>query len=135
MHKKSKVLIAVAAAGLVAVGGSAFTNSNTVAASEAGSGTTAIGAYTTSNIEYHPNATNPENLQSVKFTLNTQARYVAIRTHTGGSWFRSDDGRLNTGTVNSCTTADNLTWTCDVSGATPLETVVAADSLTVVATD
>lgn len=134
MRKSSKLIAATAAAGLVAIGGTAFTNTNTVAASDAGAGTTAIGAYATSNIQYNPDSTNPENLASVKFTLDKVARYVAIQTHDAGSWFRSDDLRLSAGTVDSCTSADNLTWTCDVSGATPVETVVGADNLTVVAT-
>ena len=132
MRTSTKFITAVAAAGMIAITGSAFTSTNTVAASSAGAGTTAIGAYATSNVQYGANATNPENLDSVTFTLDKVARYVAIKTHSAGSWYRSDDLRLSTGTVDSCTSADSLTWTCDVTGKS--ETVLGADNLTVVAT-
>lgn len=132
MRKTSKLLGSLAVAGMIAASGAAFTSTNTVAASAAGSGTTAIGAYTTSDIHYAPNDTNPENLDSVTFTLDKVANYVAIRTHATGRWYASDDLRLTTNTVDSCTSANQLTWTCDVTGGT--ETVVGADSLSVVAT-
>lgn len=134
MRKSTKFIGALAVACLVAASGSAFTNTNTVAASDAGSGTTAIGSYATSDIQYDPNSTDPTKLDAVRFTLNKTARYVAIQTNASGSWFRSDDLRLSGGTVDSCTNVGN-DWTCDVSGATPVETVVDADSLTVVATN
>lgn len=134
MRKNFKLLGAVAVAGVVAATGSAFTAGNTVAASSAGSGTTAISPYTTSDVQYNANAMDPQNLDSVKFTLDKAARYVAMRTKDTGSWVRSDDLRLDTNTVSSCTSAGGLgiTWTCDVTGNG--ETVLAADNLTVVAT-
>ncbi|MEX2292052.1 MAG: hypothetical protein WD794_17205 [Mycobacteriales bacterium] len=134
MRTNFKLLGAVAVAGVVAASGSAFTAGNTVAASDAGFGTTVISPYATSDIQYNANSTDPENLDSVEFTLDKTARYVAMRTKDAGSWVRSDDLRLETGTVNSCTSAGGLgiTWTCDVTGNG--ETVLAADNLTVVAT-
>lgn len=135
MRHSTKFLSALAVAGLIAASGSAFTAGNTIAASNAGSGATVISPYTTSNIQYDANDTNPQNLDAVTFTLNDVARYVAIRTHDAGSWFKSDDNRLTSGTVDSCTTSDQLTWTCNVTGATPNETVAGAVNLSVVATD
>ena len=132
MRKTSKLLGSLAVAGMIAASPAAFTSTNTVAASAAGTGTTAIGAYATSNIVFDANDTNPENLDSVTFTLDKVAAFVAIRTHATGTWFKSDDLRLTTGTVDSCTSANSLTWTCNVTGAS--ETVLGADSLTVVAT-
>lgn len=134
MRKNIKLLGAVAVAGIVAASGSAFTAGNTVAASSAGSGATAISAYATSDIQYNANATTPTDLDSVKFTLDKAARYVAMRTKTTGTWVKSNDMRLSTGSVNSCTSAGGLgiTWTCDVTGLS--ETVAAADNLAVVAT-
>lgn len=132
MRSTKKLLGALAVAGMVAASGAAFTAGNTVEASDAGSGSEVISPYTTSDIEYTANSTNPLDLDKVKFTLNKVARYVALRTHAVGDWYRSDDLRLQTNTVNSCTTADNLTWTCDVTGNS--ETVAGADELTVVAT-
>ena len=132
-NNKKRFLGALAVAGIIAASGSAFTAGNTVGASSAGSGTTAISAYTTSDIQYNANATNPLNLDSVKFTLDKAARYVAIRTKDTGTWYRSDDKRLSSQTVNSCTSANSgVTWTCDVTGTG--ETVADANNLTVVAT-
>lgn len=137
MRSSKKLFVAIAAAGLVAAGGSAFTATNTVATSDAGTGAEAISGFAVSDIQYNANDTDPQNLDGVTFTLDKSARYVAIRTHDTGQWFKSDDMRLNTNTVNSCTSANGLglTWTCDVTGATTNETVAAADNLTVVATD
>ena len=134
MRKSTKFFGTIAVAGMIAASGSAFTASNTIAASSAGSGSTAIGAYTTSDIQYNANATTPTDLDSVKFTLDKAARYVAMRTKATGTWVRSNDLRLSTSTVNSCTSAGGLgvTWTCDVTGLS--ETVTAADNLSVVAT-
>lgn len=138
MRKSTKILGAAAVAGLVFAAGSAFTSANTVGASAAGSGTTAIDTYTTSAIQYNANTVDPQNLDSVTFTLDKSARYVAIQTHALGTWVRSDDGAsrapLLALSVSSCTSAASagLVWTCDVTGHS--ETVLAADSLTVVAT-
>ena len=132
MRKTSKLLGSLAVAGMIAASGAAFTSTNTVGASAAGSGTTAIASYTTSAISFGPNDGNPENLDSVTFTLDKAASYVAIRTHAAGDWFTSDDVRLGEGSTDSCTNV-SLTWTCDVTGAS--ETVLQADSLSVVATN
>ena len=132
MRKTSTLLGSLAVAGMIAASGAAFTSTNTVAASAAGSGSTAIGSYATSAISYAPNDTNPQSLDSVTFTLDKAASYVAVRTHAAGTWFKSDDLRLTGGTVDSCTSGNSLTWTCDVTGAG--ETVLEADNLSVVAT-
>jgi len=132
MNRTTKILSAIAVAGTIAAAGSAFTSSNTVAASSASSGTTAISAYTTSNVQYGANTTDPQLLDSVTFTLDAAARYVAIRTSSAGTWYRSDDLRLTTATVDSCTSANDTTWTCNVTGTG--ETVLGADNLSVVAT-
>lgn len=132
MRNTKKLLGALAVAGMVAASGTAFTASNTVEASDAGSGSSVISAYTTSDIQYTANSTDPETLDEVTFTVDKTARYVAMRTKTAGDWYQSDDLRLETNTINSCTTVDNLTWTCDVTGNG--ETVEGASELTVVAT-
>jgi len=135
--RRNNLLGALVVGTVVVAGGSAFTSTNTVSPGAAGDGTTTIATYSTSNVQYTANTTNPQDLDAVTFTLDKAARYVAIRTHTSGTpgqWFRSNDGRL--GGTDSCTSADPAfkVWTCDVTGATPAETVLAADDLTVVAT-
>lgn len=135
MRTSTRFLTAIAAAGMIAASGSAFTAGNTVAASSAGSGSTAISAYVTSDIQFNANAVTPTDLDSVKFTLDKTARYVALRTKSTGTWVKSNDLRLKTNTVNSCTSTGGLgvTWTCDVTGLG--ETVAAADNLSIVATN
>lgn len=135
MRKSTKFFGVIAAAGMIAASGSAFTAGNTIAASSAGSGSTTISAYVTSDIQYNANATTPTDLDSVKFTLDKAARYVAMRTKNTGTWVKSNDLRLSTNTVNSCTSTGGLgvTWTCDVTGLG--ETIAAADNLSVVATN
>ena len=135
MRKSTKFFGVIAVAGMIAASGSAFTATNTVAGSNAGSGTTAISGFDTTDIQYNANEATPTNLDSVTFSVAPAARYVAIKTHDAGEWVTSDDLRLGPDTTNSCTTADaGSTWTCDVPGATVTETVVAADNLSVVAT-
>lgn len=122
---------AAALAGLVATAGSAFTASNTVGAVNAGAGTTVVGGYTTTDPQYGPNTANPLNLDSVTFTLDHAATYVAVRTHAGGTWYTNEDGRLSG--VHSCTSdGAGEVWTCVVTGTG--ETIAAANDLHVVAT-
>ena len=132
MRKSTKFFGMIAVAGMIAASGSAFTATNTVAASSAGSGTTAIAGYNTTDIKFNTNDTTPTNLDSVTFTVAPAASYVAMKTNDDveTTWVRSDDLRL--GAVSSCTSADNLTWTCDVTGKG--ETVANADNLSIVAT-
>lgn len=131
MRKNYKLVGALAVAGLVATGGSAFTAANTGGTSKAGAVTTAISGYAISGVTYTPNATTPTDLDSVTFTLDATAAYVAVKTHSAGTWVKSNDLRLTAGTVNSCTAAGNV-WTCDLTGLS--ETVAGADNLSVVAT-
>ena len=134
MRKSTRFATAVLAAGMIAASGSAYTATNTVAASSAGSGTTAISTYTTSNVQYNADSADPTLLDSVTFTLDKDARYVAMKTKADGDWYRSDDGVDPDGIgalLHSCTSVDGETWTCFVEAA---ETILAADNLTVVAT-
>ena len=107
------VLVATAA-----ISATAFTAANTVPASNAGDGSGAISGYTISAVSYTVNATNPQNLDSVSFNiLPPTAVTVRAQVQNAGSWFNC----TNTAGAVSCTT----------TGAT----VLAADQLTVVATD
>jgi hypothetical protein len=134
MNKFTKVLGAAAVATLVGASGSAFTAANTVSASNAGSGATAISGFAVSDIQYDANATDPTKLDAVRFTLDKTARYTAIKTSSASTtWYRSDDLRLSTGTVDSCQNTSGNTWKCDVTGKS--ETVAGATEITVVATN
>jgi len=118
-HRRQKrFALAALLAGVVASGAYAFTNSNTVPASNAGSGSTAISGYTATNVSYALNAANPQNIDTVTFTISpTTTSAVKIQLAAGGSWYSC----TNTAGSVSCTTTS------------PQATAAAATQLTVVA--
>jgi hypothetical protein len=113
------VLVAVTVAVLIGVGTYAFTATNTVPATSAGSGSAAISGYTITNVQYGLNATNPQNLDQVTFTIApAAATTVRIQLAAAGNWYSCTN---SAGSVTCATTS-------------PQATVVAATQLTVVAT-
>ena len=64
-----RVVIAIAIAAILGTGAYAFTASNTVANSTAGSGVGTVSGYTVSAIHYSLNATTPANIDSLTFTV------------------------------------------------------------------
>ena len=112
-------LVVVGVAGTLALGGYAFTASNTVPATSAGLGAAAISGYTVSGVAYTLNASTPSNIDAVTFTLNpTAASVVKAQLVSGGSYY-------------SCTNAAGSV-TCATTS--PQATVAAANQLTVLAT-
>jgi hypothetical protein len=118
-RRRKRVALAAVLAGVVASSAYAFTNSNTVPATSSGSGSGAISGYTASSVAYNLNAANPQNIDSVAFTISpTTAATVKIQLAAGGSWYSC----TNTAGSVSCTTTS------------PQATAAAATQLTVVAT-
>ena len=116
-RKRAAVVTAIAV--LLAIGVYAFAASNTVPATEAGSGAGAISGYTVSSVAYGLNATTPTNIDSVTFTISpTSAGTVKIQLASGGSWY-------------SCT---NTSGSVSCNTTSPQASVAAATQLTVVAT-
>jgi hypothetical protein len=115
-----RLLILVILIVLAATGAYVFTASNTVPNTNAGSGSGTISGYTISNVAYNLNATNPDDIDTVTFTIApTAAATVKIQVVNGGTWY-------------SCTnTAGSVS--CDTTVGTQA-TVAPADQLTVVAT-
>jgi hypothetical protein len=113
------VLIAI-----LAVATFALTASNTVPATKAGDGNNTITGYTVTAVHYTLNASNPQNVDSVSFTLDSApvaGSTVKVQLDTpSGSWYSC---------TMSGTPADDAS--CTTTGAT----VAAADQLTVVAAD
>lgn len=111
---------AVGVAGVLALGAYAYTASNTVPASRAGTGSGAITGYTVSGITYTLDSTTPTNLNAVAFTISpTAAATVRAQLASGGAWYAC----VNTAGSVSCDTTS------------PQATVAAATQLTVVAAD
>ena len=115
----SPILAVLVVTGAVAGGGYAFTASNTVPASDAGSGSGTISGYTISSVAYTLDSTTPTNLNAVAFTISpTTTSNLKVQLASGGSWY-------------SCT---NTAGSVTCATTSPQATVVAATQLTVVAT-
>lgn len=114
--------VVLALVGTLAAAGSAFLAANTVPASKAGDGAGAVTGYSVSGIHYTLNASNPQQIASVSFVLDSappSGGTVQAQLATGGPWFTCT--MSGTPAVNaSCTTTG-----ATVLGATNL-TVVAA---------
>jgi hypothetical protein len=116
---KSRVVVLAIAVGILASAAYAFTASNTVPATQAGSGSGSISGYTASSIVYTLNATTPTNIDSVAFTISpTTTTTVKAQFAAAGTWYSCSN---SSGSVTCATTSPQLT----VAGATNL-TVVAA---------
>jgi hypothetical protein len=107
--------IAVAAALVFAA--YAFTASNTVPATKAGDGTQTISGYTITSVVYNLNASNPQNVDSLTFTMNpTTATTVKASVNGGTNWYACTN---TAGSVSCTTTSPQAT----AAGATNLEIV------------
>ena len=103
-------------AGALSTGAYAFTASNTVPASNAGSGNGAISGYTITAVAYVLNASNA--ISSTTFTLNAAATTVKAKIVTTDSY-------------TTCSIVGGTAVTC--AYGTPVS-VVSADQLDVIAT-
>lgn len=119
--RRFRYVAAVLAAVCVAAGAYAFTASNTVPSTTAGSGSQTISGYTVTNVAYTLNSTTPTNMDAVAFTLDKAAGTVKAQVVSGGTWYDCTNG----GSGNN--------WTCDTTVGTQA-TVAPADQLSIVAT-
>ena len=116
-RKRNRYLAAAAIAAIVAPAAYAFPAANTVPASSAGSGSGAISGYTVSNVAYTLNASNPQNVDQVAFTISPTTGTVKVQVVSGGSWYACTN---TAGSVTCATTS-------------PQATAAAVNQLTVVA--
>ena len=122
LSRAFKIFLVVLVAFAFASVATAYAAVNTVPATNAGDGAGTISGYTISAVHYDLNATNPQNIDSVTFTVNT-----AIPSGSTVKIKLVDDGS----TWYTCTVAGGTSVTCTTTGATVLE----ADSLRVVIAD
>jgi hypothetical protein len=111
------VALTVALAG----GAYAYTNSNTVGATQAGDGTGAISGYVISSVKYNLNASTPSNIDSVTFTLDSTppaGSTLKAQLATAGSWYTC----TNVAAAVTCTTTSPQ---ATVTAATNLRIVIA----------
>ena len=105
---------------LIAVTASGFAAANTVPTSKGGDGAGTISGYTVSNIKYNLNSSDPRNIDSVTFDVDTAPAATATKkiklVAAGSTWY----------TCTNVTTA----FTCNTTS--PQATVAASDELRVV---
>lgn len=105
-RKRTRYLLAAAAAAIIAPAAYAFTAANTVPASNAGSGSGAISGYTVSNVTYTLNSSNPQNVDQVAFTISPTSGTVKAQLVSGGSWYSCVNA---SGSVTCATTSPQAT--------------------------
>jgi len=99
----------------------AYAAANIVPATSAGDGAGAVTGYTITDVLYNLNPANPENIDSVTFTLSADADFVTIRLVAASTtWY-------------TCTIATLTSVTCPTLLPTQA-TVLLVDTLQVIAT-
>lgn len=116
---RSRTLGALVVAAALATGAYAFTATNTVPGSSAGSGSGTISGYTASAVAYTLNATTPSDIDSMTFTLSANASTAKAKIVSGST------------TYTACTIAGGVNVTCNFS---PDIAITTADQLSVIAT-
>ncbi len=129
VNKKQKITIVIALLVALVVGGGvyAFTASNTVPTTTAGSGSGSVSGYTVSNLHYNLNATAPANIDSLTFTITP-----AVPSTGSGKVVIS--AALSSGGPNTYTcTTDTAGTTVTCPTTSPQLTAATLTSVTVVA--
>jgi hypothetical protein len=118
-RRRGRLIIVALVAGILASSAYAFTATNTVPATQAGSGSGTISGYTATAVTYTLNATTPTNIDAVAFTIApTTTATVKVQLAAAGTWY-------------ACTNASGSV-TCNTTVGTQA-TVVGATTLSVVA--
>ena len=111
-----RILIAIGIAAIIGTGAYAFTASNTVANSTAGSGVGTVSGYTVSGIHYTLNSSTPGNIDSLTFTVapvipssGTGKVVVQAALTSGGPTSYTCSSNSTGETVTCATTSPQLT--------------------------
>jgi hypothetical protein len=118
LRNPRRTLLAATVAAALALATYAFTASNVVPGSKAGKGEGAISGFTVSAVAYTLSASDPANIDSVAFTLDSAASTVKAKLVQASS------------TYTDCSVVGGTSVSCDFS---PDVSVLAADELSVVA--
>jgi hypothetical protein len=126
-HRQISLIVAVVVAAAIGGGAYAFTASNTVPTTTAGSGAGTVSGYTVTNLHYNLNATSPANIDSLTFTISP----VVPSTSTGKVVIQA---ALTVGgpTSYTCTT-DTTGATVTCATTSPQLTAATLTGVTVVA--
>ena len=93
----------------------------------AGAGSVAVSGYAVSGVTYTYNASNPDNIDQVSFTLDNAAGVVHLQLTGSGAWYACTED-----TVASALVAPSTVWNCDTTAGTQA-TVTAQDEINIVA--
>ena len=106
-------------AGALVAGSYAFTAANTVPTSHAGDGSGTVSGYTVSSINYNLNASSPQNVDSITFSLDTAPA--------AGSTIKIviASGTYSCTNVSTAVTCDTTSPQATVAGITSLRVIVA----------
>lgn len=115
--RRRRLVLVIAVAAFLALATYVYTASNVVPGSKVGKGEGAISGYTVSSVAYTLSATNPANIDSVAFTLDSAATTVKAKLVAASS------------TYTTCSVSGGTSVTCDFS---PDVAVLSADELSVV---
>jgi hypothetical protein len=137
-HGSKRFLGMALVVGILSAGTYAFTNTNTVAISDAGQGANTISGYTVGDIKYNEAALNPHLVASVSFTLAPKDGGGAPTTVKASLVDSADAAGATTQTWYTCaldatTVTPTNDWLCS-TGATP-PAMSDLDELDVVAHD
>jgi len=120
---RPRAVVAVALiAAVAAVGAYAFTASNTVPATNAGSGTSTVSGYAVTNIAYNLTASDPTTVDTITFHLDKAASDVKILT-SGTTYFDCGASGASTPWLVTCDYTANSGTPIALSGITKLDVV------------
>ena len=115
-----QLVVPLAVAFVLSIATYALTASNTVPATKAGTGATALAGYTVTNVHYNLNASDPRNIDAVTFTVDSAPP--------AGATMKAK--LVSSGTTFYSCTASGANLTCATTS--PQATAATADELTVV---
>ena len=122
----------VVIASVVVLGGSSYAFlaalSGLPTGTHAGAGSVSVSGYTVSNLNYTYNASNPDNIDQVQFTLDDAAGVVHLQLVGSGTWYACSEDAVAT----AAATAPATVWDCDTTVGTQA-TVTAQDEINIIA--
>jgi hypothetical protein len=133
--RTTRALAVAAAVALVGTVSYAFLGSITGlgAAGHAGAATQVVSGYDVSDVTYSYNASNPDEITTVGFTLDNDAAVVHTQLVAAGTWYACSLDAAATGVAQGVAGHETDTvWTCDTTAGTQA-TVTAQDQLRIVA--
>ena len=99
LNRVYKFLLILFIVGAFTAVATAFAATNTVPSGNAGEGSGVVSGFDITSVHYNLNGTDPNNIDSVSFTISPAANTVKIQLVSGGAWYSC------TGTTSiSCTT-------------------------------